>query len=122
MPECERCGSPVDRSFRFCPWCATPQRLKLVEFLRAHPGIAGDRGRSLRVSRYLGPDSDDRHVRFSVWCEGPTRASAKAAISLDEQEAERLAGFLLLGAPRRRPSVLERLSRTLLPVGEPRDD
>jgi hypothetical protein len=124
MPDCERCGSPVDRRFRFCPWCASPQRLKLVEFFRAHPKIAADRGRSLRVSRYLGPDEAERHVRFSVWCEEPTRARAQAAVSLDEREAERLAGFLLLGAPRRRLSILERLglSRPLLSVSEARDD
>jgi hypothetical protein len=117
MHDCERCGTPVERSFRFCPWCAAPQRLKLVEFFRPHPRIPGNRGRALRVSRYLGPDDAERHVRFSVWADSPRGAQAQAAVSLEEEEAERLASFLTLGAPPRRPSVLERLglhARSLL--------
>ena len=117
MHDCARCGSPMEQSFRFCPWCAEPQRLKLVEFFRPHPGIRGDRGRALRVSRYLGPKREERHVRFSVWADGPRRARAEAAVSLDDSEAERLAEFLKLGTPPTRPSMLERLgihARSLL--------
>jgi len=44
-----------------------------------------------------------------VWSDGPAEAHAEAAISLDEQEAQRLAEFLVLRAPQARPSVLERL-------------
>jgi len=58
---CTECGGELATVFRFCPWCAAPQRSKLVEFFRGHPR---DRGRALRVSRYL---TEDPHVRFSVW-------------------------------------------------------
>ena len=75
----------MDDAFRFCPWCATPQRSKIVEFFRAHPR---DGEKALRVSRYL---TDDPQVRFSVWNEDGV---ATAAISLEEQEAQRLASFL----------------------------
>jgi hypothetical protein len=43
----------------------------------------------LRVSRYLG--TDDPHVRFSVWND---QGMAEAAVSLSEEEAERLADFV----------------------------
>jgi hypothetical protein len=85
MPRCRDCGSTVADSFRFCPWCAAPQRRKLVEFFRAHPR---DGDKALRVSRYL---TDDPHVRFSVWDEDGV---ATAAISLEEEEAQRLARFI----------------------------
>ena len=71
-------------SFRFCPWCAAPQRRKLVEFFRPHPR---DAGRALRVSRYYG---DDPQVRFSVWEDGV----AQAAVSLVDDETQRLVSFL----------------------------
>src|SRR3954465_11056672 len=93
MAACGGCGGEIGASFRFCPWCAAPQRRKLVEFFRAHPR---DAGRALRVSRYLGAE---RHVRFSVWDE---RGVAEAAISLDEEEAGRLARFLTPVYPRSR--------------------
>jgi hypothetical protein len=84
MLECGRCGGSIEKRYRFCPWCAAPQRLKLVEFF----GGAGDEaGKALRVSRYLS----EGHVRFSVWDESGV---AEAAVSVDEAEAERLAGFL----------------------------
>jgi len=85
MTACRQCGSTVADSFRFCPWCAAPQRRKLVEFFRPHPR---DADKALRVSRYL---TDDPHVRFSVWNESGV---ATAAISLEEEEAQRLARFL----------------------------
>src|SRR5437763_14866230 len=85
MYGCARCGGEIKGTFRFCPWCAARQRHKLVGFFRPHPR---DAGRALRVSRYYG---DEPQVRFSVWDDGV----AQAAVSLDERETRRLAGFLL---------------------------
>ena len=92
LARCAQCGGTVERTFRYCPWCAWPQRSKLVEFFFAHPAIERDRGKALRVSRYL--DADARHVRFSVWTEG---GEAEGAVSLTDAEAERLRRFL--GSP-----------------------
>jgi len=92
MHDCARCGSSVGDAFRYCPWCATPQRLKLVEFFRAR---RSETSRALRVSRYLHDDLEERHVRFSIWDD----ASVEAAVSLEDDEAERLAHFLLDSAP-----------------------
>ena len=78
MRVCAECGGELASSFRFCPWCAAPQRRKLVEFFRAHPR---DDGKALRVSRYL---TEDPHVRFSVWnAEGVAEGAGR---SLDELE------------------------------------
>jgi hypothetical protein len=105
MRECPGCGGPVERSFRYCPWCATPQRRKLVEFFRAHPDIESDAGKALRVSRYFGAAPRERHVRFSVWNE---TGAAEAAVSLDDAEAERLARFVLEhGAQAAKPRLLD---------------
>jgi hypothetical protein len=106
---CSTCGCETHRAFRYCPWCAAPQRRKVVEFFRAHAGIPADAGKALRVSRYLGESPEERHVRFSVWDE---TGVAEAAVSLDEAETARLTGFL--AAPAARPSLLQqalRLSR-----------
>ena len=84
MLECGRCGGSIEERYRFCPWCAAPLRLKLVEFFA---GIGDEAGKALRVSRYL----TERHVRFSVWDESGV---AEAAVSVSEAEAERLAAFL----------------------------
>jgi hypothetical protein len=73
-------------------------RSKLVEFFR---GVDADERRALRVSRYI----PERRVRFSVWDEEGT---ARAAVSLDEDEAARLAEFVAPPA-RRRSSLLEDL-------------
>ena len=89
MAACARCGRGMDAAFRFCPWCGSPQRRKLVEFFRAHPREAG---RALRVSRYYG---EEPQVRFSVWDDGV----AKAAVSLDEREARRVADFVAATTP-----------------------
>ena len=98
MRECAACGGVVATSYRYCPWCASPQRLKLVDFFR------GRDHKALRVSRYLG---DDPQVRFSVWDD---ELVAEAAVSLEEAEAQRLAHFVLGTQPRvRRASLLEQL-------------
>jgi hypothetical protein len=80
MHACTRCGGSVGDAFRFCPWCAAPQRLKLVEFFRSAPFEQPDK--LLRVSRYLHDDLEERHVRFSIWHD----ARADAAVSLDDDE------------------------------------
>ena len=115
MQACGTCGSAVEGRFRFCPWCAAPLRLKLVEFFRPHPLIDADHGKALRVSRYLG-DPGARHVRFSVWSESGETAEALAAVSLDEAETRRLRGFLAYGAEHAPPPatvrrLLEQLRR-----------
>ena len=122
MRACRGCGRQVEASFRFCPWCAAPQRVKVVDFFRAHPGIEGDGRRALRVSRYVG--TPERHVRFSVWNES---GRAEAAISLDEVEAERLAAFLLdppvgpARAPKRLDALIARVREDVsLAVGRRR--
>ena len=84
MPVCAGCACELEATFRFCPWCGVAQRRKIVEFFWPHRNSPG---RALRVSRYLG---DEPHVRFSVWDDGV----ARAAVSLDEDEALRLADFL----------------------------
>ena len=106
MRACVGCGGSVDGRFRFCPWCATPLRLKLVEFFRPHPSMADERGKALRISRYFGAGQEG-HVRFSVWSETDDGAEATAAVSLDEEEARRVAGFLLhgVGQPAVAPTV-----------------
>jgi hypothetical protein len=95
---CVHCGRPVQAAFRYCPWCGAVQRRKLVEFFFGHPTL--DRARSLRVSRYLRTTDQEPHVRFSVWDE---HGEAQAAISVEEEEAARLAAFL---CPPARPSRL----------------
>lgn len=101
MERCSQCGGSVERRFRFCPWCAQPQRSKLVEFFFAHPAIERDQGKALRVSRYLDPRM--RHVRFSVWSEA---GEAEGAVSLTDGEADRLRRFLSAPAA---PTILGQL-------------
>ena len=97
MRRCRECEGTVEAVHRYCPWCAAPQRVKLVEFFG---GSGNDAGRALRVSRYVS----EGHVRFSVWDE---TGRAEAAVSIDEDEARRLAGFL--GVRDRLAGLLERL-------------
>ena len=92
---------------RFCPWCGRALRTKLVEFFPANAAIEGDRGRALRVSRYLS-GSEGRHTRFSIW---QPDGSAAAAVSLDDAEAARLASFLQGTAPVGRSSLFDRIAR-----------
>jgi hypothetical protein len=99
---CTQCESELDDAFRYCPWCAAPQRTKIVEHFRAHPLLeTGPVG--LRVSRYL---RDTRHVRLSIW----KGEKAVAAIALEEREARRLGIFLAESAPAE--PMLSRLART----------
>jgi hypothetical protein len=84
MEHCRECGGETETTHRFCPWCAAPQRRKLVEFFR---GVDDDSRRALRVSRYL----PERRVRFSVWDE---TGRVRAAVSLDEDEAARVGAFV----------------------------
>ena len=106
MRDCTECGGPVEGRFHYCPWCSAPQRRKLVEFFRPHDALESDRGKALRVSRYFGNSHPERHVRFSVWNE---TGSAEAAVSLDDEEAQRLAEFILThpSSPPGRPRLLE---------------
>ena len=97
MAQCRECGSETAENYRYCPWCAAPQRRKLVEFFR---GIDADSKRALRVSRYV----PERRVRFSVWDETGT---ARAAVSLDDDVAARLAEFV--AQPSKKPSLIEDL-------------
>jgi hypothetical protein len=71
---------------------------QLVEFF---VGADRDAGRALRVSRYL----PERRVRFSVWDESGT---ARAAVSLAEEEAEKLAAFIA-PAPSRGLRIVDEL-------------
>ena len=87
MRECRSCGSAFDERFRYCPWCGALQRLKIVEYFGGLPLTESEPGKGLRVSRYLTAPG---HVRFSVWGIG----QVEAAVSIDEDEARRLATFL----------------------------
>lgn len=84
----------MEERFRFCPWCGAVQRAKIVEFFPGHPLVEKDSAKALRVSRYLGDNDEARHVRFSVWSERARTPRAEAAVSLTDEEAERLARFL----------------------------
>jgi hypothetical protein len=92
MYPCMSCEGLIEKGYRYCPWCAAPQRLKLVEFFPPHPGVTTDNDKALRVSRYLGGTEEEKHVRFSVW---GGKGEVKAAVSLAEEEADRLGRFLL---------------------------
>ena len=98
MTQCRHCGAGIADGYRYCPWCAAPQRRKLVEFFR---GADSDSVRALRVSRYV----PEQRVRVSVWDETGT---ARAAITLDDEEATRLGEFLT-PVSRRRPRLLDEL-------------
>jgi hypothetical protein len=99
MPACASCRGEVEERFRFCPWCGAAQRVKIVEFFAAHALVEDDPEKALRVSRYLADAEESRHVRFSIWSGRPPQA--EAAVSLSDEEAERMARFL--GDTARRP-------------------
>jgi len=105
---CRDCGNNVEDRFRYCPWCAAPQRRKLVEFFAPHPGIEADAAKALRVSRYLGDDETAPQVRFSIW----NVDAAEAAVSLSDEEAARVAAFLS-PRPHARRQLLDQLRDTL---------
>ncbi|MGH7357661.1 MAG: hypothetical protein ACREJR_02485 [Candidatus Rokuibacteriota bacterium] len=92
MRACATCRREVEDRFRFCPRCGAAQRLKVVELFAGHPLV--DRAKALRVSRSLGEDDAGRHVRFSVWSGAGGTSRAEAAVSLADDEAERLSRFL----------------------------
>jgi hypothetical protein len=95
--ECRHCSKTVEDSFRFCPWCATPQRTKLVQFFAPHPDLPDEQAKALRVSRYLGSRDQEPQVRFSIW----EADAVRAAISLAEDEATRVAAFVAPTGPSR---------------------
>ena len=99
MRNCRECGGAVQDDFRFCPHCGKSQRTKIVEYFRGHPDV-GDGG--LRVSVYL---TEPRHARLSVW----RGDEAQAAISLEPEEARRLARFLHTAGARRPRSLVSRV-------------
>jgi hypothetical protein len=99
MRSCRSCGGAVQDDFRFCPHCGKSQRTKIVEYFRGHPDV-GDGG--LRVSVYL---TEPRHARLSVW----RGEEAQAAISLDPDEAARLARFLDTPASHKHRSFVSRV-------------
>ena len=104
---CPHCGNVIERRFRFCPWCARSLRTKLVEFFAPHPSVEQDRGKALRVSRYFGSEEHPPHFRLSVW----HGDRAEAAVSVTDDEAERLAAFLATPCPR--TSLIEQLRHSL---------
>jgi hypothetical protein len=99
MRRCRACKGEVQDEFRFCPHCGKAQRTKIVEYFRGHPDV-GDGG--LRVSVYV---TEPRHARLSVW----RGEEAQAAISLDPEEASRLARFLRATAPDGERSLVSRV-------------
>lgn len=107
MRACSECGGELEAAYRFCPWCAAPQRRKLVEFFAPHPGVPGDARKALRVTRYFGDESTHPQVRVSIW----SGDAAEAAVSLTEDEAARVASFIE-PPPSRRP-ILDQLRESL---------
>jgi hypothetical protein len=106
MRTCRACGTGVEDRFRYCPWCAAPQRRKVVEFFAPHPRVDGDAQKALRVSRYFGDEDIEPQVRFSIW----SGDAAEAAVSLTNEEAARVAAFL---APQPKRPLLDQLRDTL---------
>ena len=109
MKTCRQCGNSVEDRFRYCPWCAAPQRRKLVEFFAPHPAVEGDAAKALRVSRYLGDEQTPAQVRFSIW----QYDSAHAAVSLTTEEAARVAAFLTPPPPPARRQLFAELRGAL---------
>lgn len=108
MHGCPGCGGRVEQAYRFCPWCAAPQRRKLVELFVGSERVDGPTVRGLRVSRYL----DDGHVRFSVW----DGERVEAVVSIEEDDLPRLRR-LLAAAPSPSPERRSLLDRAAERVG-----
>jgi hypothetical protein len=106
---CTSCGGELEQEFRFCPWCAAPQRRKLVELFPAAARIEGDAPLGLRVSRYL----DEGHVRFSVW----DGERVQAAVSVEDVELARLRRLLAPPAATRRARGRSFVERAATRVG-----
>ena len=86
MRVCAECGGELEAAYRFCPWCAAPQRRKLVEFFRAHPRDEGRGAEGLALPHRGSARPLQRLER--------TTASPRPRCHSSEQEAERLAAFL----------------------------
>jgi hypothetical protein len=87
---CRSCGQAIEREHRFCPWCATPQRRKVVAHFPPHPQVDAS-GRGLRVSRYFDPVDGPPHTRMSIY--GPDERIA-GVVALDDDSTNDLARFL----------------------------
>jgi hypothetical protein len=87
---CRSCGQAIERDHRFCPWCATPQRPKVVALFPPHPEVDAS-GRGLRVSRYFDPVDGPPHTRMSIY--GPEGRIA-CVVALDDRSTNELARFL----------------------------
>ena len=105
---CPRCGLQHDEEYRFCPSCGTRiprehagSRPKVSKWFWALPVAPSDPPQSaLRVSCYLEEFEMESggetvkvprdHVRFSIWIDD----QAVCAVSIPNQEAERLVEFL----------------------------
>jgi hypothetical protein len=87
---CRSCGQPIEREHRFCPWCAAPQRHKVVALFPPHPDVDAS-GRGLRVSRYFDPADGPPHTRMSIY--GPDERIA-GVVALDDDATNDLARFL----------------------------
>lgn len=98
MRRCSHCGGALEARFRFCPFCAAPQRTKLVEFFTRHPDVPAGSAEALRASRYFETEETPSQYRLSIW----SGDRADAAISLDDAEAARLSRFLAPPAGQRR--------------------
>jgi predicted amidophosphoribosyltransferase len=107
---CRSCGQPIEREHRFCPWCAAPQRRKVVALFPPHPDVEAS-GRGLRVSRYLDPADGPPHTRMSIYgADGRVRC----VVALDDRSTTDLARFLESLDTARTPSgprgVIDRLA------------
>ncbi len=94
---CHACGEAVAAAHRYCPWCAAPLRRKLTAWFRSD-GAGPRDADALRVSVYRAADGNDGRVRISAW---ERDGQASAAVSLDADEAARLARFVLDGLAER---------------------
>ena len=109
---CRNCGQGVEREHRFCPWCAAPQRRKVVALFPPHPEVDAS-GRGLRVSRYFDPADGPPHTRMSIY---GSDGRVSSVVALDDDSTDSLTRFLeSLGAgsglpPQPRRGVLERLA------------
>jgi hypothetical protein len=111
---CPRCGVRQPEDHRFCVGCGAllprelpaDRRPKVSRWFFGIPVVPTDPPWSmLRVSRYLeefeitSPEGSVRvpshHVRFSIWKDD----RAVATVSIPDDEARELAGFLLVAVP-----------------------